>query len=227
MASQERDAEGKVIQTPRGQSSRAIVEGANKGRVKDDPNKNKVGVVDPALMAKGALGFGEMNTAFNTWKPTSDWGKMMKGTYMMNTLQGFQDSNIAKGLAATNAGLQSMMMNQAAALELSNQAAMMDVEEAKKLNVMGAEFSNQSRFAQDEQNRQLEKMGLDKDIQTALMQVRGDQERKSAAVTGYENRLATKEVGDQNRLTQAQADIEKRGQALLACLLYTSDAADD
>lgn len=176
-------------------------------------------VVDKNLAMTGSVNIGGMQKSFAEWEPTSDWGKMMKGTYMMNTLQAYQDSEQAKNLAFANASLQSAMMNQAAILELANKSALMDVEERAKLNVMGADFAFQSRFAQDEFNRQIGKMGFDKDIQTALMQTRGDQERLTASNTGKENRLALQTQGDQTRLTQAQANIEKMQQANLAAAL--------
>ena len=227
MASPDRDKDGKTIPT-RGTdfNNRGLdvfYKGADStdrvGQAIKQVSDASAGVVDGALAQTGSVNIGGMQTSFAEWEPTSDWGKMMKGTYMMNTLQSYQDTQQAKNLASTNAMLQSAMMNQAAILELANKSALMDVEERAKLNVMGADFTFQSRFAQDEFNRQIGKMGFDKDVQSALMQVRGDQERLTASNTGKEQRLSYQTQGEQNRLSQAQANIEKMQQANLAANL--------
>ena len=174
------------------------------------------GIINPQQLQTGSIDFNGIRKTFNEWNPTSDWGKMMKGTYMMNTLQGAQDMQQAQSMAATNAGLQSLMMQNAADLELRNKGALMKAEELSATNLMGQQFNYQNRFAQDEYNRDIGKMGFEKGVQTALMQVKGDQDRATSAVQGYETRLGYKEQGEQTRLTQAQANVEKQQQANLA-----------
>ena len=142
------------------------------------------GVINPAQLQTGSIDFDGIRKTFNEWKPTSDWGKMMKGTYMMNTLQGAQDMAQAQSMASTNAGLQTLMMQSAADLELRNKGALMKAEELSATNLMGQQFAYQSRFAQDEYARDVGKMGFEKDVQTALMQVKGDQERASYCCPG-------------------------------------------
>ena len=182
-------------------------------------------VVDPGKVRTGSIDMQGINTWFSQWDPTSDWGRMMKGTYMMNTLQKYQDDEAAKGMAFTNAGIQQMNMKLASQLELHNKASLMTAEQRAALNMMGAQFNYQSRFAQDEYNRMIGKMGFDSDIQRALTSLKGDQTRANMATEGSVQRAGLREQGEQARLTQSQANIESQQQANLASQLQRGTAS--
>lgn len=161
----------------------------------------------------GITNYADISEKFQSWNPTSDWGKALQATYMMNTLQNFNDMQQAESMAFTNAGLQMDMMTAQAALELANKGALLDAEQKAALNMMGAQFDYESRFAQDEYNREVGAATLGTDLQIQLMQAQGDQTRANYQVQGFEERMGEMEKGNQERLTQAQANIETQQQA--------------
>lgn len=160
----------------------------------------------------GVTDYNQISQQFQNWNPTSDWGKTMQSTYMMNTLQSYNDMQQAQSMAFTNAGIQMDMMTATAALELANKGALLNAEQQAALNMMGAQFDFESRFAQDDYNRDVGKATLQTDLQVQLMQAQGDQTRANAQVQGFENRMGLQEQGNQTRLTQAQANIETQQQ---------------
>lgn len=161
----------------------------------------------------GVTNYGQISEQFQNWNPTSDWGKSMQATYMMNTLQSYNDMQQAQSMAFTNAGIQMDMMTAQSALELANKSALLNEEQKAALNMMGAQFDYESRFAQDEYNRQIGTATLGTDLQIQLMQAQGDQTRANYQVQGFEQRMADMERGNQSRLTQAQANVERMQQA--------------
>ncbi len=173
----------------------------------------------------GVTNYGQISEQFQNWNPTSDWGKSMQATYMMNTLQSYNDMQQAQSMAFTNAGIQMDMMTAQSALELANKSALLNEEQKAALNMMGAQFDYESRFAQDEYNRDVGKATLGTDLQIQLMQAQGDQTRANYQVQGYEQRMADMERGNQTRLTQAQANIESQQQAAQANELGKDAAA--
>ena len=173
----------------------------------------------------GVTNYADISKKFQSWQPTSDWGKSLQATYMMNTLQSFNDMQQAESMAFTNAGIQMDMMTAQAGLELANKGALLDAEQKAALNMMGAQFDYESRFAQDEYNRDVGKATLGTDLQIQMMQAQGDQTRANYQVQGFENRMGQMEAGTQQRLTQAQANIEKQQQAAQANELAKDSAA--
>ena len=173
----------------------------------------------------GVTNYADISKKFQSWQPTSDWGKSLQATYMMNTLQSFNDMQQAESMAFTNAGIQMDMMTAQAGLELANKGALLDAEQKAALNMMGAQFDYESRFAQDEYNRDVGKATLGTDLQIQMMQAQGDQTRANYQVQGFENRMGQMEAGNQQRLTQAQANIEKQQQAAQANELAKDSAA--
>ena len=173
----------------------------------------------------GITNYADISEKFQSWNPTSDWGKSMQATYMMNTLQNFNDMQQAESMAFTNAGIQMDMMTAQAALELANKGALLDAEQKAALNMMGAQFDYESRFAQDEYNREVGAATLGTDLQIQLMQAQGDQTRANYQVQGFEERMGQMEAGEQERLTQAQANIEAQQQAAQANELSKDNAA--
>ncbi len=173
----------------------------------------------------GVTNYADISQKFQSWQPTSDWGKSLQATYMMNTLQSFNDMQQAESMAFTNAGIQMDMMTAQAGLELANKGALLDAEQKAALNMMGAQFDYESRFAQDEYNRDVGKATLGTDLQIQMMQAQGDQTRANYQVQGFENRMGQMEAGTQQRLTQAQANIEKQQQAAQANELAKDRAA--
>ena len=161
----------------------------------------------------GVTNYGQISEQFQNWKPTSDWGKSLQATYMMDTLQSYNDMQQAQSMSFTNAGIQMDMMTAQAALELANKGALLNEEQKAALNMMGAQFDYESRFAQDDYNRDVGKATLGTDLQLQLMQAQGDQTRANYQVQGFEKRMADMERGNQTRLTQAQTNIEKQQQA--------------
>ena len=161
----------------------------------------------------GVTNYGQISEQFQNWNPTSDWGKSLQATYMMNTLQSYNDMQQAQSMAFTNAGIQMDMMTAQSALELANKSALLNEEQKAALNMMGAQFDYESRFAQDEYNRQVGAATLGTDLQIQLMQAQGDQTRANYQVQGFEQRMADMERGNQDRLTQAQANVERMQQA--------------
>ena len=71
----------------------------------------------------GVTNYADISKKFQSWQPTSDWGKSLQATYMMNTLQSFNDMQQAESMAFTNAGIQMDMMTAQAGLELANKGA--------------------------------------------------------------------------------------------------------
>ena len=173
----------------------------------------------------GVTNYADISKKFQSWQPTSDWGKSLQATYMMNTLQSFNDMQQAESMAFTNAGIQMDMMTAQAGLELANKGALLDAEQKAALNMMGAQFDYESRFAQDEYNRDVGKATLGADLSIQMMQAQGDQTRANYQVQGFENRMGQMEAGQQKRLTQAQANIEKQQQAAQANELAKDSAA--
>ena len=173
----------------------------------------------------GVTDYNQISQQFQNWNPTSDWGKTMQATYMMNTLQSYNDMQQAQSMAFTNAGIQMDMMTATAALELANKGALLNAEQQAALNMMGAQFDYESRFAQDDYNRDVGKATLGTDLQIQLMQAQGDQTRANYQVQGFEERMGLQEQGNQTRLTQAQANIEKQQQAAQAAELGMDTAA--
>ena len=93
MASPDRDKDGNVINRGDAFFNRG---GSGASTLAQQSIKNTTqqfaGMVDPRLANAGSVDFAGIQKGFAEWKPTSDWGKMMKGQYMMNTLQGQQDA---------------------------------------------------------------------------------------------------------------------------------------
>lgn len=173
----------------------------------------------------GVTNYADISQKFQSWQPTSDWGKSLQATYMMNTLQSFNDMQQAESMAFTNAGIQMDMMTAQAGLELANKGALLDAEQKAALNMMGAQFDYESRFAQDEYNRDVGKATLGADLSIQMMQAQGDQTRANYQVQGFESRMGQMEAGKQQRLTQAQANIERQQQAAQANELAKDSAA--
>ena len=145
-----------------------------------------------ATPAPGMFNFQQVMNEFYNYKPKDDdaYGNAMKNSFQANMVQSAWDTNMAKDMAQTQAGLSSGAMTQAADLELRNKTALMQQEFNYGMQSMGAQYGYQSEFADNQ---------VDRDITT--MGAAGEQERKSIGATGQENRLLSITSGEQERLS--------------------------
>ncbi len=131
-------------------------------------------------------------------------GRAIKRTFQANMVQSAFDTQMAKDMAFANQEIASSAMNQAADLEMRNQAQVMKDEFDYGMQKMGAEFDYQNRFATDEATRQ-----------TYLMSHAGNIQQNQTSLEGEENRMGMVTTGEQERLNlDKSGQIQKGLQAL-------------
>lgn len=141
---------------------------------------------------EGQFKFDQVMNEFYNYKPKDDdaYGNAMKNSFQANMVQSAWDTNMAKDMAQTQAGLSQGTMTHAADLELRNKSTLMQQEHNYGMQSMGAQYDYQNKFSDNQ---------VDRDITT--MGAAGEQQRMGIGATGQEDRLTTITKGEQDRLS--------------------------
>ena len=162
---------------------------------------------------QGLFNFQSLMNNFYNWKPKDDdiAGQQLKNTFQGDFIQTVLNNQMSKDLAYTNAEIASGQMNQAAALELANQTAIMADEHKYGQIKMGAEYDYQSKFATDQANLRLNEMSHGADLQQNQTKLEGEQNRLNLQQQGV-NDMNLQDKKNKGALEQidAQGNVEKQ-----------------